>query len=138
MKIERQSDIALRLLVLAPSARWTVEAASKAVGVPVNHVAKVVRRLRELGLVTTFPGKNGGFERNSAALQSSVGQILRDLEGGSPAVKCDDPPCPLLSGGCLLRRRLAEAQEAFFQSLDDLTVADLLDANPSPVFVELN
>lgn len=111
---------------MAPAGRWTVDAASAAVGVPANHVAKVVRRLRELDLVSTFPGKNGGFEITKAALDVTVGTVLRAMEGQSPAMKCDAPPCPLLSAGCLLRRRLADAQEAFFKSLDDLTVGELV------------
>lgn len=125
MKIDRQSDIALRIATLAPPGRWTVEAAAESVGVPANHVAKVVRRLRLLGHITTFPGKNGGFEFVAASMNLSVGELLRQFEGEAETVNCNQPPCPLASRACLLRQRLHRAQAAFFADLDDLTIADL-------------
>jgi Rrf2 family nitric oxide-sensitive transcriptional repressor len=48
----------------------------------------------------------------------------------------DDPPCPLRAA-CRLRSALRQAQEAFFASLDGVTVASLVDAPTGPVLLSL-
>jgi Rrf2 family nitric oxide-sensitive transcriptional repressor len=57
-----------------------------------------------------------------------VGSIARRLEGGEhDLVGCEDAalPCPLRAA-CRLRGALRQAQEAFYASLDTVTVAALV------------
>lgn len=70
-------------------------------------------------------GRNGGVRLAATAAATSVGGLVRDLEGESEVVDCDgEQPCPL-RGGCRLRGALRAAQEAFYTALDPFTISDL-------------
>lgn len=62
---------------------------------------------------------------------------MRALEGEGDVVDCEGAtPCPL-NAACRLRGALRRAQEAFYASLDPLTVDDLAQAPTGPVLVAL-
>jgi Rrf2 family nitric oxide-sensitive transcriptional repressor len=89
------------------------------------HVAKVITRLAELGIVDARRGRRGGLAITELGRTASVGWLVRRLEGESEVVECDGAtPCPLRAN-CLLRSALRTAQESFFASLDALTIEDL-------------
>ncbi|MBV7294128.1 RrF2 family transcriptional regulator [Corynebacterium sp. TAE3-ERU16] len=139
MQLTRFSDLALRTLMRLGEAsavgatRVTVADLAAAIEAPDTHVAKVVSRLAKLGVVRSIRGRSGGVLLSESAPTHSVGALLRELEPKSPVIDCSVPsPCPYLEGDCLLRHRLADATEAFYRSLDDLRVADLIaDAAPA-------
>ncbi|MEU3923445.1 nitric oxide-sensing transcriptional repressor NsrR, partial [Streptomyces sp. NPDC029004] len=81
-------------------------------------------------------GRGGGLALTSLGRRASVGWLVRELEGEDEVVACDDPPCPL-RGACRLRRALRDAQEAFYATLDPLTVTDLVASPTGPVLVGL-
>jgi Rrf2 family nitric oxide-sensitive transcriptional repressor len=125
--INRATDIALRLLMLiaARGGQHTVGELAGVLNVPAGHVAKVVQRLQRLGLVATTRGRAGGVRLVPAALHTSVGQVVRAIEGTGEVVNCAEPPCPLRAH-CLLREELRRAQEAFLSSLDAVPLASLM------------
>ncbi|WP_411142138.1 RrF2 family transcriptional regulator [Streptomyces sp. x-80] len=142
MRLTKSTDIALRiamrLAVLDDTgdAPTTREVAS-AVDVPYTHAAKVVSKLQHLGAVEARRGRGGGLTLTTAGRTGSLGRLVRELEGVGDVVGCeDDPPCPL-RGGCLLRGALRTAQEAFFASLDPLSIADLVDKPTGPLLLTL-
>lgn len=105
--------------------------------VPYAHMAKAITRLQHLGVLEARRGRGGGLGLTGLGRQASVGWLIRELEGQGEVVACDgDPPCPL-RGACRLRRALADAQEAFYASLDALTVADLVTSPTGPVLIGL-
>ncbi len=63
-----------------------------------------------------------------AADQINVGALLRKSEAGSPLVEClgGDGGCCALTPACGLLPYWAEAQEAFFATLDRRTLADVM------------
>lgn len=127
MHLSRATDIALRILMLAAAQRrqLTIDELAAALNVPRNHVAKVVQRLQRPGWLTTTRGRGGGISLPDATLRTTVGRIVRDFEGTAEVVDCESPPCPL-SAACRLRGALRTAQEAFFASLDDVVLQDLI------------
>jgi Rrf2 family nitric oxide-sensitive transcriptional repressor len=129
--INRASDIALRLLMLsaARGGQHTVRELADVLNVPAGHVAKVVQRLQRLGLVATTRGRTGGVRLVPTALDTSVGSIVRAIDGTDEVVNCADPPCPLRPA-CRLRGVLRQAQEAFLASLDAVSLADLTTVPP--------
>lgn len=139
MRLTKSTDMALRTLMALARVEgptFTRDVA-EVVRVPYNHLAKVVARLRHLGLVDTRRGRNGGLEITATARTSSVGSIVRTLEGVGDVVECEgDVPCPL-ADACRLRRALRDAQEAFYATLDPLTIEDLVAAPTGPVLVRL-
>ncbi|EWM10486.1 Rrf2 family transcriptional regulator [Kutzneria sp. 744] len=127
MHLSRATDIALRILMLAAAQRrqLTIDELAAALNVPRNHVAKVVQRLQRPGWLTTTRGRGGGISLPDATLRTTVGRIVRDFEGTGEVVDCESPPCPL-SAACRLRGALRTAQEAFFASLDEVVLQDLI------------
>jgi Rrf2 family nitric oxide-sensitive transcriptional repressor len=125
--INRSTDIGLRILMLvaARDGLLTIDELADAVAAPRHHLAKVVQRLKHIGLLVTVRGRSGGVRLAPAAGTASVGGLVRELEGETEVVDCTgDPACPL-SLGCRLRGALRRAQEAFYASLDPITISDL-------------
>lgn len=129
MRLTKFTDLALRVVLRLAQGddaeRITAKEVAAAVGAPHTHVAKAVSRLQHLQIVEARRGRNGGLTLTARGRDASVGWIVRMLEGTGDVVGCvDDPPCPLLRG-CTFRGALRGAQEAFFASLDPITVRDL-------------
>lgn len=145
MHLTRFSDLGLRLvlrlgeytknLAVEPGRRSTVANLAADINGSEAHVARVVAKLAELGIARSVRGRVGGVYLDDAAYTMTVGQILRLLEGPGEVINCAE--CPFASRDCLLRHRLAAAKEAFFASMDDLTVADLLRDNETKTLVAL-
>ncbi|WP_328730824.1 Rrf2 family transcriptional regulator [Streptomyces caniferus] len=142
MRLTKSTDIALRiamrLAVLGDTDDApTTRAVASAVVAPYTHAAKVVSKLQHLGAVEARRGRGGGLTLTAAGRTGSLGQLVRQLEGEDDVVGCeDDPPCPL-RGGCRLRGALRAAQEAFYSSLDPLSIADLIESPTGPLLLSL-
>lgn len=142
MRLTKGTDVALRiamrLAVLGEDAAPTTREVADAVVVPYSHAAKVVTRLQRLGVVETRRGRSGGLVLTSTGRTSSLGRLVRALEGEGDVVGCEeDPPCPLRAA-CRLREALRTAQEAFYSALDPLTIEDLVAAPTGPVLLGLS
>lgn len=142
MRLTKSTDIALRiamrLAVVGTDDAPTTREVAAAVTVPYTHAAKVVSRLQHLGVVEARRGRGGGLTLTQAGRTGSVGRLVRELEGTGDVVGCeDDPPCPLRAA-CRLRGALWRAQEAFYASLDPLTVEDLTATPTGPVLLGLS
>ncbi|WP_433349519.1 RrF2 family transcriptional regulator [Microtetraspora malaysiensis] len=142
MRLTKFTDLALRVtmrlaVIDGVEELPTSREVAASVAAPYTHVAKVVSRLQHLGVLETRRGRGGGLEITGAGRDASVGWLVRQLEGTDDVVGCDDePPCPL-RGACRLRGALREAQEAFYSSLDPLTVRDLVGHSSRPVLLQL-
>ncbi|GLW97969.1 Rrf2 family transcriptional regulator [Microtetraspora sp. NBRC 16547] len=142
MRLTKFTDLALRVtmrLAVMDGAQElpTSREVARSVAAPYTHVAKVVSRLQHLGVLETRRGRGGGLEITTTGRNASVGWLVRQLEGTDDVVGCDDePPCPL-RGACRLRVALRDAQEAFYSSLDPLTVCDLVGDSSRPVLFQL-
>lgn len=133
MQLTRFTDIGLRIvmaLAADPENTHTSRQLADDLHLSYTHVAKVVSRLSELGVVSSRRGRSGGLAITELGPQAGVGWLARHLEGDDEIVECDGAvPCPLRSS-CRLRQALATAQDAFYSSLDRLTVQDLI-ADPT-------
>ena len=86
------------------------------------------------GYVASVRGRSGGLRLAKETNDVNVGRVVRDLEGQSELVDClrpDGGSC-ILAPSCRLTAALRAAQDAFFQSLDTLTLADLTN-NDAPI-----
>ena len=104
---------------------------------PPTHIAKTASRLVAPGVTAPRRGRGAGLRITDAGRHHSVGSLLRTLEGPGEAVDCEgDQPCPL-AANCRLRRAFAEAREAFFTTLDPLTVNDIVHSPTRQVLLTL-
>ncbi|MGW8379383.1 Rrf2 family transcriptional regulator [Streptomyces sp. ODS28] len=141
MRLTKFSDLALRavmrLAVLPEGESLTTREVAGAMNVPQAHMAKAVARLQRLGVLESRRGRGGGLELTRLGRGASIGWLLRELEGEEEVVACEgEAPCPL-RGACRLRGALRSAQQAFYDSLDPLTVSDLVESPAEPVLLAL-
>lgn len=141
MQLTRFTDLGLRILmrlaVLEEGGTTTTQAVAEQMAGSYAHTAKVVTRLQQLGLVETRRGRTGGLAITDAGRATSVGALARELEGHHEVIECEgDNPCPL-AGACRLRGLLRQAQEAFFATLDPVTLADVTASPTGAVLLGL-
>ena len=127
MRLTRYSDYALRTalyLAARPGELSAIADIAAAYDVPENNLRKVVNDLVRAGFFDSVRGRSGGVRLARPAAEITVGAVLRVTEGEQPMVDCEGcflaPTCGLIPG-------LADARRAFFEALDDKTLADLVD-----------
>lgn len=129
MQLDKFTDYALRVLmtlvVRAPERVATSQIAAT-FGMSENHLSKIATQLAREGFVTSERGRNGGLNLARPADQICVGEVVRAMKRNDPVVECfgPDKSCLILPA-CGLREPLAQAQEAFFATLDRYTLADI-------------
>ncbi|MET8339071.1 Rrf2 family transcriptional regulator [Streptosporangium canum] len=141
MRLTKFTDLALRvtmrLAVAEQGASLTTRQVAEAMATPYTHTAKAIARLQRLGVVEARRGRGGGLELTGTGRTASLGWLVRELEGEEEVVACEgETPCPLRAA-CRLRGALRGAQQAFYASLDPLTVDDLVASPTGPVLLTL-
>lgn len=130
MNLTLFSDYSLRILMYAAlngQKQFSVDAVADAYKLSRHHVAKAVNFLAQEGYLTARRGRGGGICLGKPAAEIRIGQLLRTTEAGTPFIECFDPltnTCPLIKA-CTLKGALFEAWNAFFDTLDKYTLADL-------------
>lgn len=133
MQLTRHSDYALRVLMylaLEPERLGTISDIAEAYGISRNHLVKVVHELAGHGLLHTARGKGGGIRLGRPAQDITVGEVVRRMEGTLRIINCGTPRCVILPH-CRLTGVLDEAVQAFIQTLDRYTLADLVQDRES-------
>ena len=128
MHLTKHTDISLRVLMhLAafPDELGTVKDISERYRVSRHHLVKVVHRLSGLGYLNTVQGRGGGISLALKPEEIQIGQVVRDMEASVEVIDCAGSNCPL-TPGCLLKRALNRATDAFLDTLDEYSVADLV------------
>ncbi|MER5751280.1 Rrf2 family transcriptional regulator [Streptomyces sp. NPDC002088] len=140
MRLLRSTDLALRVLMrlaVAEGSSPTTREVAEGMDVPYTHAAKVVAELQHMGLLDARRGRGGGLSLTGKGRTASVGAVVRSFEGEGDVVECEGAtPCPL-NTACRLRGALRRAQEAFYASLDPLTVGDMVAAPTGPLLLEI-
>lgn len=132
MQITRFTDLGLRVLMYLSmgerdTARATITELAERLAVSRNHLVKVVHRLAQLELVATTRGKGGGLALAQPADQYHLGDVVRALEDNPSLIDCGAPPC-VLARNCQLKSALDDGLQAFFERLNQYTLADAVRA----------
>lgn len=131
MRLTTFSDYTLRVLIYLGAhdeELATIGQIAEAYGISANHLMKVVHYLAQSGYIETTRGKGGGMRLGLPPEQINVGELLRGTEDNRTLVECFDrenSDCRI-EAACVLRGVLGKALDAFFQSLDAYTLADLI------------
>lgn len=134
MRLTTRTNLALRTLMFcAVNDGRTVRKheVALACNASENHLAQVINRLGQEGFLETVRGRNGGLRLGRPMASIGVGEVFRRFEGGVPLAECfagGADTCPLRDA-CRLKDALHAAVEAFYGSLDGLTLADLVACN---------
>jgi Rrf2 family transcriptional regulator, nitric oxide-sensitive transcriptional repressor len=131
MRLLASTDFALRALMrlaAEPGRHMNTEELAREIGVPRNHLQKLVQALAEAGLVRTLRGARGGVLLAMPASEIRLGTVVRWLERDQALVECfrpDGGTC-CMTATCRLRGILARARETFLRELDSTTLADCI------------
>lgn len=141
MYITRYTDYSLRVLMyvaLKGAEISTIREIAESYDISKNHLMKVVQELNNKGYLIGMRGKNGGLRLNGRPADINIGALVRDLEQGQALVECfsNTNKC-ILSPACQLKYVLAEALEAFFRTLDEYSLADILPTARAPQLINL-
>ena len=134
MRLTKRSNISMRVLMFCginDGRLVTKSEIAEACNTSENHLAQVINRLSQLGFLHTQRGRNGGMRLSRPMSEIMVGDVFRAIESGVPITECFDAQentCPLIDV-CRLRDVIARATEAFYASMDDVTLADLVCEN---------
>lgn len=134
MRLTIRTNLAMRVLMTCavnPGRSITKAEIAEKCNASKNHLGQVIRHLAHLGYIRALRGRNGGMYLASAAEDITVGNVFRVFESDLPFAECFDTRgnnCPLIES-CWLRPALKQAIEAFYASLDRITLADLVDGN---------
>jgi Rrf2 family nitric oxide-sensitive transcriptional repressor len=129
LRLLASTDFALRVLMrlaAEPGLMRNTQVLSEQVGVPRNHLHKIVQDLVEAGFVRTLRGARGGVSLARPAAEIRLGAVVRHLEQDQALVECfrpDGGAC-CMSPDCQLRSVLRRAREGFLAVLDGVTLAD--------------
>lgn len=131
MRLTLYTDHGLRVLMFLGArggAPATVSEIAECYGISRNHLVKVVHGLGQQGFVLTQRGKGGGILLARAPSEIRIGDVVRQMEESLALVECmgSAPSRCRLSQACALTGVLSEAREAFLETLDHYTPADLL------------
>lgn len=97
--LRRRTDYGIRAMIHLAQRPDTVVNADQIAdseGVPRNFVPQVLQDLQRAGLVTSRPGRNGGYSLARDADAISILDIIDAMGGGHDA----EPECALRAGAC--------------------------------------
>ncbi|MFN3655812.1 MAG: Rrf2 family transcriptional regulator [Pseudolabrys sp.] len=131
MRLTVYTDYALRMLMylaLKDDELATISEIAARYRISKNHLMKVAHQLGLAGYVETVRGRSGGLRLARPTGEIGLGEVVRHTEQDIALVPCftaETQPCAI-APGCVLKRALSRASEAFFEALDDYTLADLV------------
>ena len=132
MRLTVFSDYTLRVLMYLALDRTrlaTIPEMAASYDISENHLMKVVHQLARAGVVESVRGKGGGVRLARAPDEIRLGEIVRASEGNAPIVECmsGDPGACRITAPCRLKGILVNAFDALYDSLDEHTLADLVE-----------
>ncbi|HEX2518607.1 MAG TPA: Rrf2 family transcriptional regulator [Castellaniella sp.] len=134
MRLTNMSDYAVRLLIYLSGHRdrlCTIAEIAQAYDISEPHLMKITHRLAQHGWIRTVRGKNGGMALAHEPEDIRLGNLIGDMENDLALVECmgTDNHC-ILSGRCGLTAIVGKALQAFMDTLNAHTLADVLPRYP--------
>jgi Rrf2 family transcriptional regulator, nitric oxide-sensitive transcriptional repressor len=126
------ADYGLRVLIYLathPERRVSTTEIGQAYGISRHHLVRVAQSLRDAGLVDLSVGRRGGISLARLASEIRIGSVIRALEPDLRLVECFDRETNTctIARSCGLIGPLRRAAEAFLSSLDESTLADVVE-----------
>ncbi|MCH8531500.1 MAG: Rrf2 family transcriptional regulator [Saccharospirillum sp.] len=141
MRITRYTDYTLRVLIYLAAdhgRQTTIAEIADAFSISKSHLMKVVHQLNLLGYIKTTRGKNGGLSLERSPADINLGVLFRQTETDLGLVECfgEGNECRI-TPVCRLKNILADAQQAFIETLDQYSLADLVYSGHKPQLLRL-
>ncbi|MDZ4405139.1 Rrf2 family transcriptional regulator [Prosthecobacter sp.] len=136
MKLSLFTDYSLRVLMFAAlkGESFSLSEVAESYDISRHHLVKVVNYLAKLGYLETRRGRGGGIALGMKPEEIRIGMVVRRTEDTPFIVECFDKQhntCPI-NGSCRLKGALAQAVNAFYETLDRHTLRDLVGGTEGP------
>ncbi|MES9609585.1 MULTISPECIES: RrF2 family transcriptional regulator [Actinomadura] len=105
---------------------------------PAPYLAKQLKALVKAGLLTATAGPRGGFRLARPGSEITLLQVVEAVDGTSSPYECREIrrqgrgalPAAECRSTCVLAAKMADAHQAWRDSLSGVTLADVLDTLP--------
>ena len=98
--------------------------------ISVKYLEQLMRPLKKAKLVTSVRGPKGGHRLDKNPAHITLGEVVRLFEGQSDLVACvSSPEKCAMADNCRVRSVWQEATQALYESLDNTSIADLVDTD---------
>lgn len=142
MHLSTFTDYSLRVLIYAAARspqQVSLTELAEAYGISRNHLIQVVRRLGHLGFLENTRGRGGGIRIGKDPASVLISDIVALTEPGFVMAECFQKKqganrCRL-TPVCVLRGVLADATQAFLDTLGQYTLADIVANRPQVLAV---
>lgn len=131
LRINRQTDYAARVvLALAQEpmgTRLSTKKIGKAMLIPKNLLPRIVAKLAQTEIITTFAGRDGGLQLARIPEKITLRDIVQAFEGPLLLSECmlGEDFCPF-EEACVIRPRWARLQDVILKELASTTFLDLV------------
>lgn len=141
IRLNLSTDYALRTLLYVashPGQQVSTRHVVEFYDISADHVRKVVQHLVHAGYLRAGRGRGGGLRLGRPAAEITVGGVVEVFEGPIVLLECvtTQSVC-VIQPGCRLRRLLDRAGMQLADTLNAVTLADLV-AQPEPSLVQLS
>ncbi|WP_099188322.1 RrF2 family transcriptional regulator [Tepidibacter mesophilus] len=133
MKITQEADYALRIILFLCQASYgqTVEARliSETENITLRFSLKILRKLKEQGLVKSFRGVKGGYMLNKEPENITLREVIEAVDGPIYVNRClrDKEYCNMKrTNTCKIHKALGTVQKTLIEELEQITFEDLL------------
>ncbi|UOQ49554.1 Rrf2 family transcriptional regulator [Gracilibacillus caseinilyticus] len=131
MRLKKYTDYALRVLIYtaASDSKASIKGIAETFFVSTEHIRKVVHQLSINGYIETTRGRNGGIVLALDPADINIGAVIRLMENDFYLLECFDGEnnrC-VITPACKLRSAIGNAMQAFFEVLNQYTLADLVE-----------
>lgn len=137
MKLSTKSRYSTRIMsdLASYSLERPVQASeiSKRQGITVKYVEQLLRLLKKAGYISSVRGAKGGYVIIKNPKEITLGHIVRLFETQNDIIRCiNNPQTCDLSLDCRIRLAWEKVNQAFYRSLDAITIDDLAHGTISP------
>jgi Rrf2 family nitric oxide-sensitive transcriptional repressor len=141
IRLNLSTDYALRILLYLasqPERQVSTREVVQFYGISADHLTKVVQHLAHAGYVRTGRGRTGGLRLGRPTAQIRVGEVVELFEGRVSLLDCvSTAGVCVIQPGCRLRRLLDRAGAQLVETLNGVTLAELVESF-EPALVQLS
>lgn len=132
MELTSFTDYSLRVLIYLAkmeTEKSSIDELADFYEISRHHVAKIVKRLSDLGYLETTRGKQGGVSLAEKPEHINLAKVIQQTEPHFDLVPCfskEGKTKCVIDGHCGLKKVLFSARGKFFAHLREFTLSDLI------------
>lgn len=133
--VEWAAHCAALLAVLPPEVAVPAAKLAEFHDLPGPYLAKAMQQLAAAGIVSSVPGRRGGYRLARPATEISLLDIVFAVDGDTPAFRCTEirrcgpsaVPRRLYSPRCGIAAAMWDAEQAYREALATVTIASIAE-----------